>query len=285
MSFTHDILGALSPHTRARLQAHPSWMQALESTSPVLPWAGALHELVARLEALPTLPQEPWCLEDLLLAAACAQGDAAALSLLEDTHGPMLEILAARFASKQHDADDLLQILRSKLFVPLPTQTPRILEYSGRGTLGAWLRVTAVRTFIDAHRTDAQHKRETPHQDLAADLPDSANPELALLRHAQSAAFQDAFAHAIASLESSQRNLLRQHFLQGLTHEAIASLYGVHRSSVGRWLEKTHQDLLRATKRRLTDLDVPRDELDSLLRLLQSQWDVSLSRLLQSTLS
>jgi RNA polymerase sigma-70 factor (ECF subfamily) len=43
-------------------------------------------------------------------------------------------------------ADEVVQVLLERLLVSRPGEAPTIADYSGRGALGGWLRIVAVRT-------------------------------------------------------------------------------------------------------------------------------------------
>jgi RNA polymerase sigma-70 factor (ECF subfamily) len=97
------------------------------------------------------------------------------------------------------------------------------------------------------------------------------------------AAFRAAFAEAVASLAPKERNLLRMHLLGGVTLEQLASVHGVHRASIVRWLKDAREAVLSKTKAALArTLDVRADELESLHALAESRLDASIERLLMS---
>ena len=88
--------------------------------------------------------------------------------------------------------------------------------------------------------------------------------------------FSAAFRRAIAKLELRERNLLRQHYLDELSLEDVASLYRVHRATAARWLSSARSGLLALTRQELAAaLGLPAHEVDSLMRLLQSRLDFS----------
>src|SRR5688572_29084221 len=75
-------------------------------------------------------------------AAAAARGNGAAISDLEREFSATLGGACRRFEGRGHTADDLRQILRTKLFVG---DAPTIAQYNGQGSLESWLRVIATR--------------------------------------------------------------------------------------------------------------------------------------------
>ncbi len=74
--------------------------------------------------------------------------------------------------------------------------------------------------------------------------------------------------------------MLRGHFVGGLTIDDLAGRYGVHRATAARWIAAARDRLLVATRRaaaaRLESTDA---EVDSLMHLVASQLEFSLSRL------
>jgi RNA polymerase sigma-70 factor, ECF subfamily len=80
-----------------------------------------------------------------------------------------------------------------------------------------------------------------------------------------------------------QRNLLRQHILDELTIDDLARLYRVHRATCARWLADARADLGKQTRKRLMSaLGMPTSDVDSLLRFLDSDIELSISRILMS---
>jgi RNA polymerase sigma-70 factor (ECF subfamily) len=222
-------------------------------------------------------------LDDLYLAAACATGDPAALAALE--RGPLAEVGAfvAHIDRSPAFADEVRQLLRERLLVPAPGapgKPPKISEYAGRGPLGAWLRVAAVRAALNARRGTREKRRaaEVEARALRSPIPD---PELDYLAARYGRELTSAFEATLAALPIDQRNVLRLHYLDGLGIDAIADLYRVHRSTAARWLERARRQVLEHTRRSLAErLALSSTELDSLIGLARSRLEITLSRVL-----
>jgi RNA polymerase sigma-70 factor, ECF subfamily len=214
------------------------------------------------------------------LAFACGRGDDKALAHFERVFSPTIDAVLRRFRNVPTPADDLVQLLRERLFVG--GGKPKILDYSGQGFLENWLRVTALRTFTDAAR--AAPKRESAFPDALLEVDDGEDVELAFLKRHYRSEFKEAFEQAVVTLESGTRNLLRQSVVQRLNIDQIGALYGVHRATAARRLERAKEDLLVATRTRLMErLAVDRDELESIMGLIRSRLDVSVGRVLQKS--
>jgi RNA polymerase sigma-70 factor, ECF subfamily len=184
--------------------------------------------------------------DDLYLAFACGRGDGAALAAFEASFLPAARRVFARLNVPGEVGDDVLGMLRERLFVAAQGEAPLIDDYSGRGQLVAWLRSLVANAALKALRD----RRRFVDVERADEFP-MVDAELVQLRGAGAAAFRDAFDQAFAGLTREQRNLLRQHFLDGLTFEALARLHGVHVSTAWRRVEAARAALVEAVRARL----------------------------------
>jgi RNA polymerase sigma-70 factor (ECF subfamily) len=175
---------------------------------------------------------------DLYLACACAAGDGKAIAHFERDVMPRVGVALRRLASG-HAEDEVKQQLRIRVLTGDP---PRIAGYSGRGDLVGWLRVAAVRTALNLRRSGDQRPIDEVDPD---DFPAAdADPELRHLRDTYRAQSREAFVEAFAALEKRQRNLLRQHFLDGALIQDLAALHRVRRVTAARWLNEAREQLV-----------------------------------------
>ncbi len=92
--------------------------------------------------------------------------------------------------------------------------------------------------------------------------------------------FERAVEAAFALLDARSGNVLRLHFIEGLTPSAIAAMHRVSVRSVQRWIASAERELLANSRRILGDrLNLSPSELDSLLGLVRSQLSLTLHRL------
>lgn len=218
---------------------------------------------------------------DLYLAAACGRGQVEALRRFDALLGPELDRAIAKSPSLGLTAAEFRQLVYDRLFVHEPDASPRIDTYVGRGSLKAWLRVMASRLVIDLSRR--RDRVDRPSDDLSEKLRADQNTELDYLRHVYGPALSAAFEQALSSLSVRQRNLLRQRYLHELSADALAKMYGVHRSTMFDWLDKARATLLQQVRSRLATA-VPGDQLESVIGMLGSQLQLSVRRLLESKL-
>lgn len=209
--------------------------------------------------------------EDLFLVCACARGVAPAIEVLRD----IIISLAGRDAQ-----EDLCQNVLERLLLGGLGQ-PRILEYGGRSSLRAWLRVVVKRTFLNQAR-----KRSEPPADPDAIVTDarktlSADPEVDYMRLRYAEDFKRALRYALSSLDPQQRLVLRLYAVDGATGARIAAIMGVNRVTVVRWIADIRHRLLEATRARLqAELRLSSTEFESISRLVRSDLALSISRLL-----
>jgi RNA polymerase sigma-70 factor (ECF subfamily) len=215
--------------------------------------------------------------EDLYLAYACALRDAAALAAFDARFAGEYRLVLSRAAGRKPDADDFVQACREKLFAG---ERPKIAEYAGTGDLRSWLRVTLVRLLIDAGRKRTEAADADEDRVLAIPAPEH-DPELAYLKRLYEGEFRQAFEEAAAALAPEDRNLLRYHVAHGMTVDQLAGLYNVHRATAARRVAKAREELLAGTRVRLmTRLRLSRAELESVMRMIESDLHVSLNRVL-----
>lgn len=215
---------------------------------------------------------------DLYLATACSIGDPRALAAFE-VFTPDIEGALHRLRLEAAEIADLLQVLREKLFVGRPGVPPKIAAYAGRGSLRSWVKSAATRHGLNLLQA---RRAETPlTDDVLLGLRSTGDPLLDLLKQKYRGHFKDAFHAALRGLAPRERALLGQYFVDELTIDELAAIYGVHRATAARWVAKAREEAFVATTANLRKtLDVDRTELDSILRLIDSQLEASMSKLL-----
>jgi RNA polymerase sigma-70 factor (ECF subfamily) len=289
------FLSALTDAVRARFAAWPQlddelvrlWSTGIATLpSPVRPEAFAVQLATAvDDDAEPEPLLTAIHAEDLALACACATGDAAALARFERELGSDLDLAHARGGAHVMAKDEFRQRVRERLFVAPAGRDARIAAYGGKGTLRAWVRVTAARVLIDAARKATPPDAPASDTRLFDRAGDGVDAELEYMKRTYGAAVPEAMQAGLAALTPRQRNLLRQRYLFGLSTDRLAAMYSVHRATAFRWLEEARVLLFDGMRRALGErLRVADHELDSVIELLASRVDVSVRRLLDSRL-
>jgi RNA polymerase sigma-70 factor (ECF subfamily) len=218
---------------------------------------------------------------DFALACACLAGDAIAQAAFEAEVLAQVMPIARRMLQSDADCQELLQLTRLRLLVG--DGCPRLAEYHGKGSLAGWVKTVATRLGLN----ELKHlQRAQAHEQAMGELPELGlehDPTLVVLRERHRTDFQAALREGFSQLTGQQRTLLQMSLLDGLSIDRIGAANGVHRATAARWLEQARLDLIALTRSALAQrLALSPTELESLLRDLGSQVDLSLGGLLRS---
>jgi len=223
-------------------------------------------------------PEKGLAVEDLYLACACASGVAGAAAAFEAKYSKILRRAVARVLSNPTERDEVVQSARQALLVGSANTDPKIGTYTGQGPLEHWVAVAAIRLAISHGRAESAERRlreKVSYDALGGD------PELLLVKGEIRQELQAAVKDALGRLDDRARLVLRLWLVSGSTLANIGKAFGVTQQTVSRWLADARDQIFTDVQRALADrLKIGRDELPSLARLLSSQLDISISRLL-----
>lgn len=221
---------------------------------------------------------------DLYLTLALESGDPAAVRCMERLITQDLPSVVASSPALRPHAEDLRQALLERLLVPgAERQKARIAEYSGRGSLRGWMRVSLTRLALNfASRGPKERALEEDEALLEAESA-AADPELAQMRRLYQSDFKDVLREALQGLSPHERNLLRHRYLDGLQVDGIAAIYGVHRVTAARQLAKAREGLQVSLRARVGERwKLSPSEAASLARMMRSELHLSLRGLFGS---
>ena len=210
-----------------------------------------------------------WALDDVYLVCGCIAGNRNAVAAIEREIVPIIDVVIASYAPAV--IDETRQRLRAMLVVDHNGKGPLLAQFSGRGALRRWIRVVAAR---EAGKTWRADNAAMPVDDdaLFDALAPATDPVLSAVKRNAATAFKAAFVAALAQLDRRDRTLLRLHILDGLSIDEIAPMYRVHRATVARWIAAAKDTVLDATRKTLMrDLKLDRNDVESLIRLVQSR--------------
>jgi RNA polymerase sigma-70 factor (ECF subfamily) len=230
-------------------------------------------DLVAALATAPVA--------DLAIAAACFAQEPTAHAAFDAV---LTEVDAAGAATRspRELVEEVKQVLRVQLLVARDDRPPGIGGYKGKGPLRGWVRITATRELI---RHQKKRAREAPAaRPLDEALGSGSDPVLDQMKAEYRTEFATALREAIAGLSAEDRTLLRQQIADGLSIDALGAAYGVHRATAARWVNRARGALVAATRTQLAArLAVSVEEIDSVIRLVQSRLDASVVRYLRES--
>jgi RNA polymerase sigma-70 factor, ECF subfamily len=285
------LLAALDDDRRARFAA---WSELEEAVARVVDdartaWptlrlepSGFGAHLAARLRAdlSPADALAALRVGDLAVAWAALANDPAALRAFDDVYLARLAPALRRLRLDDDLIQETLQELRRRLLVS-DGRRAKLHEYAGHGDLLRWLRVVAVRDALELLGRRRKQPTSLPDELLAAIPDEGTDAELAYLRDEYGEHVRRAFAEALDELADDERALLRYHIVESMTIDQIALMLDMHRATVARQIERTRARVGTLTKKRLQrQLGLDPFELTSLLRVIDSQIDLSIARLL-----
>ncbi len=218
---------------------------------------------------------------DLALAGACVAGEPSAHAAFDSV---LTEVDAAGAAvgATRDLVEEVKQLLRVQLLVPKDGKPPGIGGYRGKGPLRGWVRITATRELIRHKKKQARHAAADRSLDrmIASDI----DPQLEALKTEYRVEFAAALREAIAVLTPEDRTLLRQQIVDDMSIDEVGVAFGVHRATAARWLNRARAALVAATHQRLANrLDLPVEQIESVIRLVQSKLDASVIRYLKES--
>jgi RNA polymerase sigma-70 factor, ECF subfamily len=199
---------------------------------------------------------------ELCLAIACERGDELAWRQLESEYRYSMQAAARALTKDEAEADDLIQFVFGELYGVRMDGERRLSKfsyYSGRGSLGGWLRAVVYQCFIDRKRLTARFEQVdeveelerlanavAPHLNGAFSAPIAAPDEFDDGRLRQ--ATEEAMTQAFAGIDPRDRLLLNYYYFDDLTLREIGLLMGVHEATICRWLARAQREVKSKTE-------------------------------------
>jgi RNA polymerase sigma-70 factor (ECF subfamily) len=198
--------------------------------------------------------------DDLCLIVACEGGDQQAWSDLVAQFGATVRSAARSTSSNEDAAEDLAQSIWAELHGLRVRDDGRpsgkLAYYSGRGSLGGWLRAVVGQLAIDQHRKssrlvqtefDADFDRlaRESHQGEEAFSATNAppDPESALADQRAAGDVEAALAQALGELAPEDRLLVKLYYFDGLRLREAGTVLGVHEATASRRLTRIHAEV------------------------------------------
>lgn len=219
--------------------------------------------------------------EDLYLACACIHGHKGAIATLTRGFIGQVPALISHLHLSKDELEDVCQTLGERLLIGRMDARPRLAEYSGRGALLGWIRMAALREALDRRRSQQRTPANADAQEIYARTPDDSDPQQEYVKRRYRQHFEEALRSALSHLTAEQRNILRLHFLDGLSIDKLGVLFKVHRATAARWIVTAQRALLAEVRADLKErLQLNLSEVDSIAKMVRSQLHLSLPRLL-----
>ena len=223
------------------------------------------------------------CLDDLVLARACAAGDERAWEhFIARCRQPLIRAAIAITGS-----ETLGRELADQLYADLYGLNTRdgerrcpLLSYRGRGSLMGWLRTTLAQRHVDHLRRNRRLKSldETVEEtDVQATDPAPETPV------AEISQLDRAVEDALHGRDAEERYLLAAYYLDGQTLLQIARVLGVHEATVSRKLKRATEDTRKQVLRNLQRSGLSRRAAEEALGADPRDLNVNLKKLLQNS--
>jgi RNA polymerase sigma-70 factor (ECF subfamily) len=213
---------------------------------------------------------------DFYLCCACASTQSEACELIERQARDVLIGAIGRVNSDPEFIQDTLQAFWERL---LADNAARLVGYSARGPLNAWLRVSASRFAVDRLRAERRHVHYRSEL-LEAITEGGSGPESKLLRARFAGGFRSALARAFKGLSPRDRNVLRLSIGGQLSVDGIGRAYGVHRATAARWLVQAKTKVFEFVQSELAgeNAKLTETEMNQIAHLMGQELDFSLSQ-------
>jgi RNA polymerase sigma-70 factor, ECF subfamily len=174
----------------------------------------------------------------------------------------------ARIDRARDFVTEIQQRVRERLLVGAADGRPRILDYAGRGSLAAFVRIAALRLAL-------MEKRCQGRQKLESEVPDAiaiGDVRLEVIRNGHREEFQQALRQALAVLERNERVALRMSYIDHLSIDQIAKVFNIHRATAARWVTRALSQVRVHTLQHMKQkLGLSDSQADSLIGDLMSQ--------------
>ena len=200
--------------------------------------------------------------QELCLAIACEQGSDEAWQFFETEYRHLMNGAARSLTKDEVEAEDLAQFVFGELYglrFDGDRRMSKLSHYSGRGSLGGWLRAVVYQCFIDRKRQTARFEQVEEVEEFdrlalasaaytnskpAASLSRPDNIEDVRLRRAT----EEAMTKAFAEIDVKDQLLLNYYYFDDLTLREIGLLMKVHEATICRWLAKSQREVKRKTE-------------------------------------
>jgi RNA polymerase sigma-70 factor (ECF subfamily) len=206
--------------------------------------------------------------DDLCLIVACENGNEQAWEDLVANFDATVKSAARKMTANSEDAEDLAGSIWAELYGLRRdadgNKKSKLAYYSGRGSLGGWLRAVVSQLAIDEYRKQAkfvQIEESREFENLAEDASNnsnnasvvhhSENPEELLTEKQTAADVSAALRTAVASLDAEDRLILKLYYFDDLKLKDIAATFGYHEATASRKLVRVQAEIRRSVEREL----------------------------------
>jgi RNA polymerase sigma-70 factor, ECF subfamily len=201
-------------------------------------------------------------IDDLCLIIACEKKDDLAWKELVEKFGTTVKSAARNITKNNEDAEDLASSIWAELhglrIDASGNSRGKLAYYSGRGSLGGWLRAVVSQLAVDQYRKISrfvQIEESREFENLANEneetliVPNHATPELLLDEKRTSQDVAKALKSAIESLSAEDKLLIKLYYFDNLNLKKIGEILGFHEATASRKIVKVQSELRKTTEK------------------------------------
>jgi RNA polymerase sigma-70 factor, ECF subfamily len=187
--------------------------------------------------------------EDLFLATACARGDRIAWEHFANQYLAAIKGFAVKACGSLHEAEELSQ----QIVAVLIEDKAKIGSYNGRGSLAGWLRVAVAHAAIDRFRRSSRTVSldEMQESGAAFQAPEDERSGAGTSDSRWGRVLCALLSEQLRQLSPRDRLLLALYYVRSVSLKAIGRHFGVHESTVSRWLESLRRNLRKGVEHEL----------------------------------
>lgn len=204
--------------------------------------------------------------DDLCLIVACENGSEAAWNDLVKSFDATVKSAARSISKNAEDAEDLAGSIWAELYGLKHDKDGKLKSklsyYSGRGSLGGWLRAVTSQLAIDQFRKMkklVQIEEDREFENLAqisaektgndAVVSKSANPEEIFSENEAEKDVSKALKQAIGELEDEDRLILKLYYFDDLKLKDIGTTLGFHEATASRKLARLQSEIRKSVEK------------------------------------
>lgn len=206
--------------------------------------------------------------DDLCLILACERGDEKAWDDLVRDFDQTVKSAARKISSNNDDAEDLASSIWAELYGLKHDKDGKLRTklsyYSGRGSLGGWLRAVVSQLAIDEFRKQSkfvQIEENREFENLANESSERSenasvvahvdNPEQIFAEKQTSKDVAEALKSAIDELGAEDKLILKLYYFDDLKLKDIGATLGFHEATASRKLVRVQTEIRKSVERNL----------------------------------
>lgn len=204
--------------------------------------------------------------DDLCLILACERGIESAWNDLVANFDATVKSAARKISVNKEDAEDLASSIWAELYGLKHDKDGKLKTklsyYSGRGSLGGWLRAITNQLAVDQFRKQSrlvQVEEAREFENLANESSEKAenlnlvshsdNPEQIFSEKQTTRDVSEALKEAIAELEAEDKLILKLYYFDDLKLKDIGATLGFHEATASRKLVRVQAEIRKSVER------------------------------------